>query len=334
MDIENIEKVSDSYFILKSYEKWGEKCPEHLLGDFAFAIWDENEDKLFCARDHIGVKPFYYYLDDDMFVFGTEIKALFNVPSIPYKLNERIIAQFLMVSNNNKSTFYKNIFSFTPACSLTINKKLSKKRKYWELDPKSHIILDSEEDYINTFRDIFAESVNCRLRSAYPIGFQLSGGLDSSSVFCMAKKILNQKTNITNEYKFIILLFSMIYLVMKVFILNSIINTGGIKPNFILGDDISPLDEIENILWFQEQPVLTPNIAILWNLYKKMQEKKIRVVLGGEVVIKLFHMVQYYFRDLAIDMEVEKISLVKYIIIQNIEILVFINYFLIKLFYP
>ena len=77
LDIENNENVSDSYFILKSYEKWGEKCPEYLLGDFAFAIWDKNKEKLFCARDHMGVKPFYYYLDENIFVFGTEIKALY-----------------------------------------------------------------------------------------------------------------------------------------------------------------------------------------------------------------------------------------------------------------
>ena len=60
LDIENIEEISDSYFILKSYEKWGEKCPEYLLGDFAFVIWDENKRTLFCARDHMGIKPFYY----------------------------------------------------------------------------------------------------------------------------------------------------------------------------------------------------------------------------------------------------------------------------------
>ena len=62
LDLEDKVYVSDSFFILKSYEKWGEKCPEYLLGDFAFAIWDKNNEKLFCARDHMGVKHFYYYL--------------------------------------------------------------------------------------------------------------------------------------------------------------------------------------------------------------------------------------------------------------------------------
>ena len=70
------DKVVDSELILAAYEKWGEDCPEHLLGDFAFAIWDERRELLFCARDHFGVKPFYYYFANNTFAFGSEIKAL------------------------------------------------------------------------------------------------------------------------------------------------------------------------------------------------------------------------------------------------------------------
>ena len=70
------KRYPDSYFILKAYQKWGEKCPEELLGDFAFAIWDRDNKKLFCARDHMGVKQFYYYLSDNAFYFATEIKAI------------------------------------------------------------------------------------------------------------------------------------------------------------------------------------------------------------------------------------------------------------------
>ncbi len=121
LDIENIEEVSDSYFILKSYEKWGEKCPEHLLGDFAFAIWDEKEEKLFCARDHMGIKPFYYYLNDDIFVFGTEIKALFDVPNVPYQLNKIKVALYLMDIEDNKLTFYRKYLHFS-ICSFTNDK--------------------------------------------------------------------------------------------------------------------------------------------------------------------------------------------------------------------
>ena len=120
LDIEDKESVSDSYFILKAYRKWGEKCPEKLLGDFAFAIWDKNNEKLFCARDHMGIKPFYYYMSNNAFFFATEMKALLTIPEIPYKLNELKLAFYLTKSNSDKNlTFYKNILFLNPAHSNT-----------------------------------------------------------------------------------------------------------------------------------------------------------------------------------------------------------------------
>ena len=76
LEMENKANISDSYYILKAYQKWGKSCPEKLLGDFSFAIWDNDRESLFCARDHMGIKPFYYYLSDEVFFFATEIKAL------------------------------------------------------------------------------------------------------------------------------------------------------------------------------------------------------------------------------------------------------------------
>ncbi len=86
------------------------------------------------------------------------------------------------------------------AHTITINQNDHINRKYWEIDPKSKIIMNSEEEYIKSFLEIFIEAIKCRLRSAFPIGFELSGGLDSSSVVCMAKKILNENKNISNKY--------------------------------------------------------------------------------------------------------------------------------------
>ncbi len=77
LGVEDHDNIPDTYFILRAYEKWKEKCPEYLLGDFAFVIWDPNDETLFCARDHMGVKPFYYYLSDNLFVCASELKAFF-----------------------------------------------------------------------------------------------------------------------------------------------------------------------------------------------------------------------------------------------------------------
>lgn len=300
LNIEDKEEVSDSYFILKAYSRWGEDCPDKLLGDFAFAIWDKNEKKLFCARDHMGVKPFYYYLDDKMFVFGTEIKALFCVPEVPYNLNEQMVAFYLMGINDYKSTFYEDIFSFIPAHSLTMGCNSKKVKEYWKLDPKFQITMNTEEDYINAFREIFAESVRCRLRSAFPVGFELSGGMDSSSIVCMTKKIIKEDNyahlNKINTFSF---LFNDFPQCDERDYIETVVNTEEIEPHFIYGDKISPLEQMETILWHQEQPLLVPNLVFLLKLSKKMQENNIRVVLcgtGGDSVVSHGN---YYLRDLA-----------------------------------
>src|SRR5918998_450263 len=85
-------EVGDGELILAAYKKWGERCPERLLGDFAFAIWDRRKQKFFCARDHMGLKPFYYYRSGNIFVFASEIKALLRIPEVPQRLNEVAVA--------------------------------------------------------------------------------------------------------------------------------------------------------------------------------------------------------------------------------------------------
>lgn len=302
LGIEDNEHVSDSYFILKAYEKWGEKCPEELLGDFAFAIWDKNRETLFCARDHMGVKPFYYYLSDDVFVFASEIKSLLTIPEIPIKINELKIAFHLMtVTTDKRYTFYKNIYSLPSANQLKIHYNNHSLIQFWKLDPKLKIIYDSDEEYIDNFREIFKKSVNCRLRSVFPIGFELSGGLDSSSVVCMAKTIFKtMDLSVDNE---IIKTFSLIFKefpqVDESHYIKKIVDTGGFKPNFIFGDKISPLDQIDAMLEYQDQPFHTPNMSLHMRNFTLMKNNNIRVLLDGNGGDQVVSRGQYYIHDLA-----------------------------------
>lgn len=308
LEIGDKEDVSDSYFILKAYEKWGEKCPEYLLGDFAFAIWDENEEKLFCARDHMGVKPFYYYLDDEKFVFGTEIKAFFCVQGVFNNLNELKVALYLMEIDDNKSTFYEDILRLIPAHFIIIDNNKNNMKRYWKLDADLEIKMESDEDYIKAFREIFAEAVNCRLRSAFPLGFELSGGLDSSSVTCMSKKLLkeNRKSNSSE-----INTFSYVYddfpQCDESYYIKKVVETGGIKPYYIHADKFNFLEQIDEVLWYQEQPFFTPYMIFMWNLCKKAHNNNIRILLsgnGGDIVVSY---ATYYFLDLAVSFKWKKL---------------------------
>ncbi|MGF7119197.1 lasso peptide isopeptide bond-forming cyclase [Methanobacterium oryzae] len=278
LNIEDCVDNSDSYFIMEAYQKWGESCPEHLLGDFAFAICDENEEKLFCARDHMGVKPFYYYLDDKMFVFGTEIKALLNILEIPKQINEEKIGNYLSLIDEKNFTFYKSIYRLPATHSITIDFKRTLLNQYWNF-PKKELILNSDEDYVQTFINIFTEAVNCRLRSAFSVGAELSGGLDSSSVVGVASEILfKNKKNLLKTFS---LVFKDLSECDESLYINALLNDMKVEPHYSYGDLISPLIELENILWHNDEPFFAPGFGTFWDLRTKMKKSGSRVILSG-----------------------------------------------------
>ena len=279
--IEDKKEISDSYFILKAYKKWAEKCPEELLGDFSFVIWDKNNGKLFCARDHMGVKPFYYYLSQETFLFASEIKALFVIPDIPYKINELEVTYLLglVTGEDRENTFYEGINRLPAACSLTININTTKKSSYWKLDPNKMIILDSDEHYTKKFLEIFTEAVNCRLRSAFPIGSMLSGGLDSSSVACTAQKILNQDGKI--NLKTFSAIFDSVPKSNEHYFIDKVLSSSEFDSNYINADLINPLDEIDQFLRYGDIPFVFPNTFMLWNIYREANKCGVRILLDG-----------------------------------------------------
>lgn len=141
------EKITDSQLVLAAYEKWGEQCPENLLGDFAFAIWDRQKQIIFCARDHFGIKPFYYYASEQAFIFASEIKAIFCVPDVPRQINEVRIGDYLAsMFHEANITSYKDVFRLPPAHSMTVSLEGIKLQSYWSIDPNRELRLGSDEE--------------------------------------------------------------------------------------------------------------------------------------------------------------------------------------------
>ncbi len=187
-------EVGDSELILGAYEKWGEDCPTKLVGDFAFAIWDDRIQRLFCARDHFGVKPFYYYFCEDTFVFASEIKGIFQLSQIPRRINQARIADFLVMQTepiDRTCTFYEDVLRLPAAHSMLVRRRQRELRSYWSLDPAREIRHSSDEECTEAFLEVFGKAVECRLRGA--TGSMLSGGLDSSAVVGMAHKLLTER---------------------------------------------------------------------------------------------------------------------------------------------
>lgn len=279
LKLENSKKVPDSHFILKSYQKWGDKCPEKLLGDFAFAIWDPGKEQLFCARDHMGVKPFYYYLSDESFLFASEIKSLLMNKEVEDSINEVMIADFLIpMFDDRQITFYEKILRLAAAHHITINYNSQEIIKYWDLDPKNEIHLPSDQEYMEKFREIFTDAVKCRIRSAFPVGSFLSGGLDSSSIVCTARR-LSLKTD--HELKTFSAIFDQVTECDERFYINAVLRDGNLEPHYVHPDEYSPFLDEDKVLWHNDQPFFAPNLFIHWLIYSKAKECNVRVILDG-----------------------------------------------------
>lgn len=186
-------KIPDSQLILKAYNKWGEDCAQRLIGDFAFAVWDHKQQKIFCARDHMGVKPFYYFHSSNIFIFGSEIKAILQTGMVATAINEQRILDYLVFYNSDhSSTFYRDIRRLPARHKLSVTPHHFRVEPYWDFSPKKELRLPTDDEYAAAFREHFEKAVSCRLRSAYPVGAFLSGGLDSSSIACVASKQMIQ----------------------------------------------------------------------------------------------------------------------------------------------
>jgi asparagine synthase (glutamine-hydrolysing) len=272
-----IEKITDCDLILAAYEKWGDRCPEYLLGDFAFAIWDQQKQQLFCARDHFGVKPFYYYYADRQFIFATEIKGILCHPAVPQVLNETRIADYLVPMFHDTSiTSYQQIFRLPPAHAALLNATGMQTRRYWELDKNRNVHFNSDEEYEAEFRRIFTEAVRCRLRSAYAIGSELSGGLDSSSITCVARNLLTE-----GELHTFSAVFDELTECDERQYIEPVLALGKVQSHYFVADRQTPLQHLDKIFWHQEEPFFAPNIFMGWGLNGVVQSTGVRVLLSG-----------------------------------------------------
>lgn len=187
--------IGDGELILHSYLRWGTDCPARLLGDFAFAIWDPRHQRLFCARDKVGMRQLIMaHLPGKLFAFATDVEALLRHPDVPMRVNEARIADFLegFEAIDLTSTFFCDCHRLPPAHALVIEQGRLRSWRYWQLTPPPIIRHSSDAAYGEAFLEVFTEAVRARLRSPGRVGSMLSGGLDSGSVTAVAACLLEQ----------------------------------------------------------------------------------------------------------------------------------------------
>ncbi|MHA6485255.1 asparagine synthase-related protein [Paenibacillus sp. strain BS8-2] len=200
--------MTDSSLLLLSYRKWGTQCPAHLIGDFAFIIWDSNESTLFGARDFAGSRTLYYSQTNEFTAFCTTIKPLLTLPGVERSLSEQWISEFLAIPITTEavdvsSTVYRNVRQIPPAHSFTLREGRLTFNRYVTLIPEEKIKLRSNEEYEEAFRDVFRQAVTSRLRTHREVGANLSGGLDSGSVVSFAARELQSRNKQLHTFSYV-----------------------------------------------------------------------------------------------------------------------------------
>jgi asparagine synthase (glutamine-hydrolysing) len=191
--------VPDAGLILSAYATWGTACVAHLRGDFSFAIWDAKNKQLFCARDHFGIKPFYYARLENSFLFSNTLNCVRLHPKVSGELNDAAIGDFLLFGLNydNATTSFRDIQRLPPAHSLSISLEGLKIRRYWAPPTDGRIRYSKPEEYIENFQSLLQTAVADRLRTDR-VGILLSGGLDSSSVAAVVREVSATSTQTTD----------------------------------------------------------------------------------------------------------------------------------------
>lgn len=276
-------ETSDAELLLRAYMAWGSDCVKRVIGDFAFVIWDARHRQLFCARDPMGIRTFFFFRDNNRFLFASDIRAILKAAGMPKVLNPLMVARYLTGKTNEaEQTFFTDIFQIGPAHSITVSREQFRKEIYWEPDPWHQIHYSTTEEYVEAFKEKFFEAVRCRLRSSAAVGMTLSGGMDSTSVTCTAAHLLENKLAPNIELHTFSSVFDDFPEVDERDYIQIILNTVAARAHYIQADELWGLKPLQKQGVFWNQPYPVPFAARHEALLDHARETGVRVMFTGE----------------------------------------------------
>ena len=315
--IEQLEKnhtfhtSSSAEVTVHAYENDGPKCLSKINGMFAFCLWDSTKEKLFCARDRLGIKPLYYCDCQSLFLLASEIKALLTAPSLPKKPNESIVYDYLMTGHNHhtEDTFFTGIKRLLPAHHMFVDPSGIKIQRYWDpVKPlRTELPTKRDESYASELRELLRDAVRIRLPTNLPVGTLLSGGVDSPSIACLVNDILNSDLSATTINGQGQELFSAIYQEPRDVrderpYIEEVVHALATKSNYVFPSVEGRWDDIKQFIYFVDEPVPVFNHYVFWCLSRKVKEK-VNVVFYGHgtgILGEIEDVREYmrYFREL------------------------------------
>lgn len=290
----HFKTTSDTEVLLAAYITWGEKCLNRLNGMFAFAIWDNLEKTLFAARDRFGVKPFYYAFNNDRLYFASEIKAL-HAGGIPRIMNDKVWASYFVYGSYGmpNESFWENIHQLPGGHSIIWNKgKLEIKQWYWfEKEVLKHQNKNDFECVKAKYTALLADSINLRFRADVPIGFNVSGGLDSSALLAFVNMQENSETIKAYTFYTDDERYDELPWVEKMILI-----TGSPLEKVLLeSGDVSAF--AQHISTHQDEPYGgVPTIAYS-QIFKKAKEQGVKVLLDGQGMDEQWAGYDYYMKN-------------------------------------
>jgi asparagine synthase (glutamine-hydrolysing) len=290
--------ATDSDLILRSYAAWGAECVQHLRGDFAFAIWDARKKLLFCARDHFGVKPFYYSELGERFLFSNTLDCLRQHPDVSEELNDAAIGDFLLfgVNCDVATTTFRDIRRLPAAHAMTVSSDGLRIQRYWTAPTEGRIRYNRAEDYVEHFQILLQVAVADRMR-VDRAGILLSGGLDSATIAATARE-LSGSAGGTPELRAYTVVYESLIPDQDGEHAGDVAEFLKIPLQRIAMDELKPFERWDDPETKSPEPVDNPFFAGLFDQFRTIAAD-CRVVLSGEGADNLMHFEMWPFaRDL------------------------------------
>lgn len=272
---------TDTEVILHAYQEWGSECLSRFNGMWSFALWDRLRQRLFCSRDRFGVKPFYYYVGKNCFLFGSEIKQILQWPEVRRVANDRVVFHYLEqgLLDHSVQTFFEEVYQLPGGHFLTLDvatgSPVMQIHRYWEL-PIAQNNYMSDAEACEQFLAKFTRSVTLRMRSDVPVGSCLSGGLDSSSVVCLATRMVPSDNFHTFSSCFEDRVFDEREYIAEV------VTATHVKSHLVFPTPQQFWQSFERLIWHQDEPVGGLGIYAQWCVMEAARREGIPVLLDGQ----------------------------------------------------
>lgn len=288
---------TDPELVLRAYQCLGEDCVRSLLGDFAFAIWDSSRRQMFCARDHSGIRPFYYYCDGKTFIAASELQQILRHPGMSQEPNEGLVGEYLTGKLIGRDeTLYRGVMRLPPAHMMILTDRGPRISSYYSLGPSRSIRYRTDEEYGSHFLQIFKDAVRCRMRARNGVAAELSGGLDSSSIVCTAQSMIRAGEVAVPRFEAFSLQYDEPTSDERVYA-NDVASMWNLKLNWIQPYELDMRASIDGVRRCREWGEL-PNAVQFRNLRRAVADSGMRVSLTGLGGDQWLTGSEYYYAEL------------------------------------